>query len=85
MAPGQQGSSTGYPAPGYFFDSHLDLVLIITKALLFFIGALFVGQKLMPGVVHFVSLNKHSSVWTGFAFCLALAFAQLAVVARHVV
>lgn len=58
-----------------------DLVLIISKALLFFVGALFVGQKLMPGVVHFVSLNKHSSVWTGFAFCLALAFAQLAVVA----
>lgn len=35
----------------------------------------------MPGVVHFVSLNEHSSVWTGFALCLALAFAQLAALA----
>lgn len=59
----------------------LDLVWIIAKALLFFGGALFIGQKLMPSVVHFVSLNKHSSVWTGFALCLALSFAQLAVVA----
>jgi Kef-type K+ transport system membrane component KefB len=56
----------------------LDLLWIILKALLFFVGALFIGQKLMPGVVHIVSLNKHSSVWTGFALCLALSFAQLA-------
>jgi Kef-type K+ transport system membrane component KefB len=56
----------------------LDLVWIIAKALLFFAGALLIGQKLMPGVVHIVSLNKHSSVWTGFALCLALSFAQLA-------
>jgi len=55
-----------------------DLAWIICKALLFFGGALFIGQKLMPGVVHIISLNKHSSVWTGFAFCLALGFAQLA-------
>ncbi len=59
----------------------LDLVWIVTKALLFFAGALLIGQKLMPGVVHIVSLNKHSSVWTGFALCLALSFAQLAVFA----
>ena len=59
----------------------LELVWIIAKALLFFVGALFIGQRLMPSVVHFVSLNKHSSVWTGFAFCLALSFAQLAVLA----
>ena len=56
----------------------LDLVWIVAKALLFFVGALLIGQKLMPGVVHIVSLNKHSSVWTGFALCLALSFAQLA-------
>ena len=56
----------------------LDLAWIVAKALLFFAGALLIGQKLMPGVVHIVSLNKHSSVWTGFALCLALSFAQLA-------
>jgi Kef-type K+ transport system membrane component KefB len=56
----------------------LDLLWIVAKALLFFAGALLIGQKLMPGVVHIVSLNKHSSVWTGFALCLALSFAQLA-------
>lgn len=56
----------------------MDLFWIIAKAVLFFAGALLIGQKLMPGVVHIVSLNKHSSVWTGFALCLALAFAQLA-------
>jgi Kef-type K+ transport system membrane component KefB len=55
-----------------------DLLWIVAKALLFFAGALFIGQKLMPGVVHIISLNKHSSVWTGFALCLALGFAQLA-------
>ncbi len=58
--------------------SLLSLLWIVAKALLFFVGALLIGQKLMPGVVHIVSLNKHSSVWTGFAFCLALSFAQLA-------
>jgi Kef-type K+ transport system membrane component KefB len=58
--------------------AHWELLWIIAKAVLFFAGALFIGQKLMPGAVHMVSLNKHASVWTGFAFCLALAFAQLA-------
>ena len=58
--------------------SLLSLLWIIAKALLFFVGALLIGQKLMPGVVHIVALNKHSSVWTGFALCLALGFAQLA-------
>ncbi|MCB1691016.1 MAG: cation:proton antiporter [Halioglobus sp.] len=58
--------------------SVLSLLWIVAKALLFFVGALLIGQKLMPSVVHIVSLNKHSSVWTGFALCLALAFAQLA-------
>ena len=57
------------------------LVWIVVKALLFFVGAIIIGQRLMPGVVHVVALNKHSSVWTGFALCLALAFAQLAVFA----
>jgi len=55
-----------------------ELVWIVAKALLFFIGALLVGQRLMPGVVRIISLNEHSSVWTGFALCLALGFAQLA-------
>lgn len=55
-----------------------DLLWIVAKAILFFAGALLIGQKLMPGVVHIISLNKHSSVWTGFALCLALAFAQMA-------
>lgn len=54
------------------------LLWIVFKAVLFFVVALLVGQKLMPGVVHIISLNKHASVWTGFALCLALAFAQLA-------
>ena len=58
--------------------SPLDLLWIIAKALLFFAGTLFVGQMVMPGVIHIISLNKHSSVWTGFALCLALAFAQMA-------
>ncbi len=61
--------------------SPMNLLLIVAKALLFFALALVLGQKLMPGVIHIVSLNKHSSVWTGFAFCLALGFAQLAQVA----
>tara|TARA_R110001592_G_scaffold363371_1_gene685818 strand:- start:475038 stop:476282 length:1245 start_codon:yes stop_codon:yes gene_type:complete len=55
-----------------------QLLWIVAKALLFFTGAILVGQKLMPSVVHIISLNKHSSVWTGFALCLALGFAQLA-------
>ena len=57
---------------------HKTLLWIITKALLFFAGALLIGQRLMPGVVHVVSLTKHASFWTGFALCLALACAQLA-------
>jgi len=57
------------------------LLWIIAKALLFFVGAVLIGQKLMPGVVRIVSLNEHSSVWTGFALCLALSFAQLAALA----
>lgn len=55
-----------------------QLLWIVAKALLFFTGAIIIGQKLMPSVVHIISLNKHSSVWTGFALCLALGFAQLA-------
>jgi Na+:H+ antiporter len=56
----------------------LDLVWIVVKALLFFAGALLIGQKLMPEMVHMVSVTKHASIWTGFAFCLALGFAELA-------
>lgn len=55
-----------------------SLFLIIAKALLFFAGAIFIGQRLMPEMVHMVALTKHASIWTGFAFCLALAFAELA-------
>jgi len=55
-----------------------DLFLIIAKALLFFAGALFIGQRLMPEMVQMLALTKHASIWTGFAFCLALGFAQLA-------
>jgi Kef-type K+ transport system membrane component KefB len=58
-----------------------QLLWIIAKALVFFIGALWIGQRLMPGVVHVVSLSKHASFWTGFALCLALGFAQLAALA----
>jgi Kef-type K+ transport system membrane component KefB len=58
-----------------------ELLWIIAKALLFFVGALLIGQRLMPGVVHVVSFTKHASFWTGFALCLALAFAQLAALA----
>ena len=56
----------------------LELVWIIAKALLFFVGALLLGRRLMPAMVHVVSLSKHSSFWTGFALCLALIFAQIA-------
>lgn len=61
--------------------SGADLAWIIFKAILFFVGALLIGQRLMPGAVHIVSLTKHSSFWTGFALCLALGFAQLAALA----
>lgn len=58
-----------------------DLVLIIGKAVLFFVVAVAVGQRLMPEMVHMVAITKHASIWTGFAFCLALAFANLAALA----
>tara|TARA_R110002110_G_scaffold415561_2_gene650933 strand:- start:153258 stop:154532 length:1275 start_codon:yes stop_codon:yes gene_type:complete len=67
-------AATGAMAP-------LELLWIVVKALLFFVGALVIGNKLMPGAVHLVSLTKHASIWTGFALCLALSFAQLAVLA----
>jgi Kef-type K+ transport system membrane component KefB len=57
------------------------LVIIVAKALLFFGGALFIGQRLMPHMVHMVAITKHASIWTGFAFCLALGFAELAALA----
>ena len=50
----------------------------LAKALLFFGGAVFIGQRLMP---HMVAITKHASIWTGFAFCLALGFAELAALA----
>ncbi|NND67127.1 MAG: cation:proton antiporter [Halioglobus sp.] len=59
----------------------LELAWVIGEALLFFALALVIGRKLMPDLVHIISLNKHASVWTGFALCLALAFAELAVLA----
>ncbi len=37
-----------------------------------------IGQKLMPEMIHMVAVTKHASIWTGFAFCLALGFAELA-------
>lgn len=61
--------------------AYADLALIVAKALLFFAGALLIGQKLMPEMIHMLSLTKHASIWTGFAFCLALGFAQLAALA----
>ncbi|MEP4149402.1 MAG: cation:proton antiporter [Halioglobus sp.] len=54
------------------------LAIIIAKAMLFFGGAIFIGQRLMPQMVHMVAITKHASIWTGFAFCLALGFAELA-------
>ena len=58
-----------------------DLVVIIGEAVAFFVVAVFVGQRLMPEMVHLVAVTKHASIWTGFAFCLALAFANLAALA----
>ena len=55
-----------------------DLAWIIVKALLFFVGAVIIGRRFMPHAVQIVTLTKHASFWTGFALCLALAFAQLA-------
>lgn len=54
------------------------LLLIVAKALLFFALAVVIGQRLMPEMIHLVAITKHASIWTGFAFCLALAFAELA-------
>ena len=54
------------------------MLLIVAKALLFFVLAIVIGQRLMPEMIHMVAITKHASVWTGFAFCLALGFAQLA-------
>ncbi len=59
----------------------LELFWVVCKALLFFAAAFVIGRKVMPDLVHIVSLNKHASVWTGFALCLALSFAQLAALA----
>lgn len=58
-----------------------DLFVIIGEAVAFFVVAVFVGQRLMPEMVHLVAVTKHASIWTGFAFCLALAFANLAALA----
>lgn len=58
--------------------AYTDLFIIIVKAVLFFAGALYIGQRLMPEMVQMLALTKHASIWTGFAFCLALGFAQLA-------
>jgi Kef-type K+ transport system membrane component KefB len=58
-----------------------DLLMIIAEAVAFFVVAVFVGQRLMPEMVHMVAVTKHASIWTGFAFCLALAFANLAALA----
>ena len=54
------------------------MLLIVAKAMLFFVLAIVIGQRLMPEMIHMVAITKHASVWTGFAFCLALGFAQLA-------
>lgn len=58
-----------------------DLLVIIGEAVAFFVVAVFIGQRLMPEMVHMVAITKHASIWTGFAFCLALAFANLAALA----
>jgi len=58
--------------------SALDLVLIVLKALAFFLVTVFLGQWMMPHVVRITSLNKNSAFWTGFALCMALIAAQLA-------
>ncbi|TDG15225.1 cation:proton antiporter [Seongchinamella unica] len=55
-----------------------SLLIIVAKALAFFAIAVIIGQRLMPEMIHMVAITKHASIWTGFAFCLALAFAQLA-------
>ena len=55
-----------------------SMLLIVAEALLFFALAIVIGQRLMPEMIHMVAITKHASVWTGFAFCLALGSAQLA-------
>jgi Na+:H+ antiporter len=55
-----------------------DLLWIVIKAVLFFVGAVALGRFVLPEMVHLASLRKHASVWTGFALCLALSGAQLA-------
>lgn len=59
----------------------VDLLWIVVKAVAFFVVTLFIGQRVMPHIIRITSLNHHSSFWTGFALCMALTSAQLAVFA----
>lgn len=61
--------------------SSADLLVIVAKALGFFMGAVIVARTLLPRIVNLTSLSKHSSFWTGFSLCLALIGAQLAALA----
>ncbi len=77
--PGEQPEVSLVAAQGGV--SATDLLLITTKALGFFIGAVLVARTLLPKIVNLTSLSKHSSFWTCFSLCLALTGAQLAALA----
>jgi Kef-type K+ transport system membrane component KefB len=61
--------------------SFAALSLILFKAVAFFAVAIFVGHRIMTTLVRITSGNKRASFWTGFAFCTALGFAELAALA----
>ena len=53
------------------------MLLIVAKALLFFVLAIVIGQRLMPEMIQMVAITKHASVWTGVAFCQALVLSLI--------
>jgi Kef-type K+ transport system membrane component KefB len=57
------------------------LSLILIKAVAFFAVAILIGPRIMPTLVRVTSANKRARFWTGFAFCTALGFAELAALA----
>lgn len=54
------------------------IAIIVLKAGLFFVAAVFVAHRFLPAAVSFAALSKHSSIWAGLALSFALIMAQLA-------
>ena len=58
--------------------SPLGVAVIVLKAGLFFVAAVFLAHRVLPAAVSFAALSKHSSIWAGLALSFALIMAQLA-------